>query len=267
EISPGLGLRGRVAGARVAVGSPAYAREIGIGAEALRASIDEAARDGESAVVVAIDGVAAGTIAVSDPPKDDAAQTVARLREMGFSVAMLTGDARPTAAAVAARLGIEDVIAEVLPDKKAERIAQLQDEGRVVAMVGDGINDAPALARADLGIALSSGTDVAIESADLAIVGPRLMTVVTSIEISRRTLSAIRQNLFFAFIYNVVGIPLAAGGFYLLTGGPLPPTFAAAAMAASSISVISNSLRLRRAFTRAPEDTGTRTAAVAGAEA
>jgi Cu+-exporting ATPase len=195
---------------------------------------------------VAVDGRAAGALAVADPIKATAAEAVRALRAEGLRVVMLTGDGRATAEAVARELGIDDVMAEVLPAGKAEAVARLQAAGRRVAMAGDGINDAPALARADVGIAMGTGTDVAIESAGVTLVRGDLRGIVRARRLSRATMANVRQNLFFAFVYNVVGVPLAAGVLYPAFGLLLSPMFAAAAMAFSSASVIGNALRLRR---------------------
>ena len=201
--------------------------------------------EGKTALFAAVDGRLAGILAVADTVKDEAAGVVRQLRNMGISVVMLTGDNRRTAEAVARRLGIERVIAEVLPDEKADRVAELQSGGVAVAMVGDGINDAPALARADLGIAMGTGIDVAIESGDVVVMGGRLSGVVAAIELSRAVMRNIRQNLFWAFFYNVVGIPVAAGLLHIFGGPTLNPMIAGGAMAASSVSVVTNALRLR----------------------
>jgi Cu+-exporting ATPase len=203
------------------------------------------AAEGKTPVYVAVDGRLAGVIAVADRIKEGSKESVAALGQLGLEVVMLTGDNRQTAEAVARAVGIGRVLAGVLPEEKALEVRKLQAEGKVLAMVGDGINDAPALAAADVGIAMGTGTDVAIEAADITLVKGSLRGVVASIELSRRTMRVIRQNLFWAFIYNALGIPLAAGALYPFTGWLLSPVIASAAMALSSVSVVTNSLRLR----------------------
>jgi Cu+-exporting ATPase len=195
---------------------------------------------------VAVEGRLAGLIAVADPVKPTSRATVAELRRLGLEPVMLTGDDPRTAQAVAAEVGVERVLAQVPPDRKLEEIRRLQGEGRVVAMVGDGLNDAPALAQADVGVAMGTGTDVAIEAAAITLMRGDPLGVLTAIALARRTMRVIRQNLFWAFIYNVIGIPIAAGVLYPSLGLRLTPAMAAAAMAVSSVSVVSNSLRLRR---------------------
>ena len=242
---PGNGVQARVASKAWLIGKKALLAEQGIDVAPGEQAADRLADDGKTVVFAASEGKLAGLIALADTPKPGAKKAIQRLQEMGLEVAMITGDNRQTAQAIAGEVGIRTVLAEVLPDRKAEEVRRLQSEGRTVAMVGDGVNDAPALAHADLGIAIGAGTDVAIETADMILVRNELGDVAAAIELSRRTLRTIRQNLFWAFAYNVVGIPLAAGVFYPWTGWLLSPIVASAAMAFSSVSVVSNSLRLR----------------------
>jgi Cu+-exporting ATPase len=202
-------------------------------------------RDGKTPVVAVADGILLGTLGISDPVKEDSAAAVAGLKRMGLRVVMLTGDHPATAEAIAREVGIEDVVAQLLPADKAKRVRELQAEGRRVAMVGDGINDAPALAQADVGIAIGTGTDVAIETGDIALMGGSLMGVVHALELSHATIRNIRQNLVGAFIYNTLGIPIAAGALYPILGVLLSPVIAGAAMAFSSVTVVSNANRLR----------------------
>jgi Cu+-exporting ATPase len=202
--------------------------------------------EGQTVMLIAIDGKAAGLIGVADPIKDSTAEAIRDLHAEGIRIVMITGDSHVTAEAVAGKLGIDAVHAEVLPEQKAELIKQLQAEGCIVAMAGDGINDAPALAQAQVGIAMGTGTDVAIESAGVTLIKGDLRGIVRARRLSRATMSNIRQNLFFAFIYNTAGVPIAAGVLYPFFGILLSPMIAAAAMSFSSVSVIGNSLRLQR---------------------
>jgi Cu+-exporting ATPase len=204
-------------------------------------------QQGQTVVLAAIDGKAAGLIAVADPVKPSARAAVAALKRNGLRLVMLTGDNRATAKAIANEMGITEFESEVLPEQKLAIIKKLQAEGRTVAMAGDGVNDAPALAQADVGIAMGTGTDVAMESGDITLIKGDLSALVRARNLSHATMSNIRQNLFFAFIYNLLGVPIAAGVLYPFTGLLLQPVFAAAAMSFSSVSVIANALRLRRA--------------------
>jgi Cu+-exporting ATPase len=241
----GKGALGAVDGKRVAVGNAALMTSLGIDPGALSERADELRRDGEGVMLVALDGKPAGLVAVADPLKESARDAVATLRAEGVHIVMLTGDSRTTAEAVARRLGIDEIIAEVLPDQKIAAIKRLQAEGRFVGMAGDGINDAPALAQAQVGIAMGTGADVAMESAAVTLVRGDLQGIVRARHLSRATMRNIRQNLFFAFVFNALAVPIAAGVFYPLFGLLLNPMIASAAMSASSVTVVSNALRLR----------------------
>ena len=243
----GMGVEGVVGGKRVLVGSLRLAAAEGIDVSPLTEPAGRLAGEGKTVAFVAVDGRPAGLLALADTLKPGAREALDKLRRSGRRVVMLTGDNARTARALAAEAGIDEVQAEVLPGDKAEAVRKLQAEGRRVAMVGDGINDAPALAQADVGLALGTGTDAAMASADITLISGDLAAVVSAVELSRRTIRTIRQNLFWAFVYNVVGIPLAAGALYPFFGILLNPMIASAAMAMSSVSVVSNSLRLRRA--------------------
>ena len=245
EAVSGFGARGIIEGSPCLIGNLRLMEEQGIHVDSLRDEIRRLSQEGKTAVVVARGPVAAGVIALSDMPKPSAGETVSILKAMGLKVAMITGDNRNTAAAIGSAIGIDRILAEVLPGDKAEEIRRLQRQGEVVAMVGDGINDAPALTAADIGIAIGAGTDVAIEASDITLIRDDLKSVPTAIRLSSQTMRAIRQNLFWAFIYNTIGIPIAAGVLYPVWGILLNPVYAAAAMALSSVSVVSNSLRLR----------------------
>ena len=242
----GKGISATVEGRSVLVGSARLLGEAKVEIAALAHDAERLEREGKTAMLVAVDGRPAGLVAVADTVKADSAAAIRALREMGLEVAMISGDNRRTAEAIAGQVGLDRVMAEVLPQDKALEIRRLQEEGRRVAMVGDGINDAPALAQADVGIAIGTGTDVAIEAADVTLVSGELWGVVTAIDLSRGTMRNIRQNLFFAFAYNTAGIPIAAGILYPFLGLQLSPVIAAAAMALSSLSVVLNANRLRR---------------------
>ncbi len=242
----GKGVTGIVEGRRVLIGAEAYLESQGVNVSDLKARAEEFRRLAATAVYVAVDGKAAAVLGVADRIKSTTPAALAALKARGIRLVMMTGDNRTTAKAVAASLGIEHVAAEVLPEDKARLVAELKREGRIVAMAGDGVNDAPALAAADIGIAMSTGTDVAIESAGMTILKGDLTGIVRAREISVATMRNIRQNLFFATIYNIAGVPIAAGALYPLTGDLLSPMIAAAAMALSSVSVIGNALRLGR---------------------
>jgi len=243
----GKGVKGRVDGREVALGNKALMVSLGIEAAHLVARAEELRADGQTVMFVAVDGKPAGLVGVADPIKDSTPEAIRTLHEEGIRIVMMTGDSGTTAKAVAKKLGIDDVMAEVLPDQKADKVKALQGEGRIVAMAGDGINDAPALAQAQVGVAMGTGTDVAMESAGVTLVKGDLRGIVRARRLSRKTMANIKQNLFFAFIYNAAGVPIAAGVLYPYFGLLLSPIIAAAAMSFSSVSVVSNALRLRRA--------------------
>jgi Cu+-exporting ATPase len=242
----GLGIRGKVDGKTVSAGNEKFFQQTGISIDDLKSAAADLRRGGQTVIFVAIDGRPAGLIGIADPIKANTLPALQNLKATGLRIVMLTGDSQGTAAAVAAKLGIDDYEAEVLPDKKSEVVRRLQKQGRIVAMAGDGINDAPALAQADVGIAMGTGTDVAMESAGVTLVKGDLAGIVRARKLSQATMRNIRQNLFFAFIYNLLGVPIAAGVLYPFFGWLLSPILAAVAMSFSSVSVITNSLRLRK---------------------
>ncbi len=241
----GKGVIGTVDGHRVAFGNAELMHELDVALDHLREQTETAQHKGQTVMLIAVDGKWAGALAVADPIKHSTAEAIRLLRAEGIRLVMLTGDSRATAWAVATQLGIDEVEAEVLPDQKTSVIKRLQAQGRIVAMAGDGINDAPALAQADVGLAMGSGTDVAMESAGVTLINGDLRALAKAIRLSRATMLNIRQNLFFAFVYNALAIPIAAGVFYPLFGLLLSPMIASAAMSLSSVSVVANALRLR----------------------
>jgi Cu+-exporting ATPase len=241
----GKGVTGKVGGRSVLLGNSNFLKSAGIKTQLLETQAEKLRGDGATVINVAVDGRLAGILAIADPVKASTPDALKLLAAEGIKVIMLTGDNRTTASAIARRLGIPDVEAEVLPDQKSAVVSKLQQEGRVVAMAGDGVNDAPALAAADVGIAMGTGTDVAMESAGVTLLKGDLGGIVRARRLSQATMSNIRQNLFFAFIYNAAGIPIAAGILYPTFGLLLSPVIAAAAMALSSVSVVGNALRLR----------------------
>jgi Cu+-exporting ATPase len=242
----GQGVTGRIEGRAVALGNQSMMSALGVAFDAVSADVDAHRKDGHAIMFVAIDGRPAGLIGVADPIKASTAEALKMLQDDGVKIVVLTGDNRTTAEAVAKKLGIYQVEAEVMPDQKASVVKRLQSEGRIVAMAGDGINDAPALAQAQVGIAMGTGTDVAMGSAGVTLVKGDLRGIAKARRLSRATMRNIRQNLFFAFGYNVLGIPIAAGALYPVFGLLLSPIIASAAMSLSSVSVITNALRLRR---------------------
>ena len=242
---PGFGVEAHVAGRTVNVGADRYMKKLGLEVSAFAEEAGRLADEGKSPLYAAIDGSLAAVIAVADPIKASTPAAIAKLHDLGFRVAMITGDNRRTAQAIAAQLGIDEVLAEVLPDGKVDAVKKLQGEGRKVAFVGDGVNDAPALAQADIGLAIGTGTDIAIESADVILMSGDLRGIPNAVALSKATLNNIKQNLFWAFVYNIILIPVAAGALYPAFGVLLSPILAAAAMGLSSIFVLTNALRLR----------------------
>jgi Cu+-exporting ATPase len=246
DAPTGKGALGTVEGRRIALGNATFFSELSIATAALDAQAEALRREGATAIFVGVDGKAAGVIAIADPVKPTTAAALKALSDAGIRVVMLTGDNRTTAQAVARKLGITEIESEVLPDQKSAVIERLRREGRVVAMAGDGVNDAPALAAAEVGIAMGTGTDVAIESAGITLLSGDLIGIVRARKLSQAVMRNIRQNLVFAFVYNAAGIPIAAGVLYPVFGILLSPVIGAAAMALSSVSVVANALRLRR---------------------
>jgi Cu+-exporting ATPase len=247
EAVPGHGVRAKIAQQTVVLGNRKLMEKenVKISPKTLK-NLVTLEKEGKTVLIVALDGVESALIAVADTIKDNSKAAITRLQQMDISVVMITGDNQRTAEAIARQVGIQQVLAEVLPGEKAKAVKQLQDEGGLVAMVGDGINDAPALAQSDLGIAIGSGTDVALETGDIILIKDDLRDVVTAIELSRKTMRKIKENMFWALGYNSAGIPVAAGVLFLPFGVTLPPVLAAFAMAMSSVSVVTNSLLLKR---------------------
>jgi Cu+-exporting ATPase len=241
----GKGVKARVNGTAVALGNRKLMDDLGVDPGQSQTDAEAMRADGQTVMFLASDGKLAGLLGVADPVKDTTPEAIRQLHEEGIRVVMLTGDSRTTAAAVARKLGIDDVVAEVLPQDKSNQVKRLQQDGRFVAMAGDGINDAPALAQAQIGIAMGTGTDVAMESAGVTLVKGDLRGIVRARLLSRATMRNIKENLFFAFVYNSLGVPIAAGVLYPFFGLLLSPVIAAAAMSFSSVSVVGNALRLR----------------------
>jgi Cu+-exporting ATPase len=245
DYIPGKGVKGRIEGRAVSLGNRVLVDELKIDVGTLAGEAEKLRGEGQTVMFVTVDGKVAGLLGVADPIKQSTPEAIRQLHENRIRIVMLTGDSRTTAEAVARRLNIDEVVAEVLPNEKAEIVKRFQTEGHKVAMAGDGINDAPALAQANVGIAMGTGTDVAMQSADVTLVKGDLRGIVRAIRLSRATMRNIKQNLFFAFIYNALGVPIAAGVLYPFLGILLNPMIAAAAMSLSSVSVIGNALRLR----------------------
>lgn len=245
EAVPGEGIRGTVEHRQILVGNLKMMQKNGVATDSLKKKISQLTQDGKTPMFVAVDQKLAGVLAVADPIKPDSPKSIAHLKNLGLKVFMITGDHFQTARAIAQQIGVDQFYAEVLPQQKAEYVKRLQEEGHLVGMVGDGINDAPALAQADIGFAMGTGTDIAMEAGDITLVRGSLASIPNAIELSRATLRNIKQNLFGSFIYNILGIPVAAGILYPVFGVLLNPMIAAAAMAASSVTVVSNALRLK----------------------
>jgi Cu+-exporting ATPase len=246
EAVPGKGIKASIGGKDVIVGTRRLMEESGVDLGDSKELVSHIEGEGKTAMLVSSDAQMIGIIGVADVVKDSSAQAIAELKRMGIEVVMMTGDNRRTAEVIGRQLGIDRVLAEVLPEDKAKQVAKLQAEGKVVAMVGDGVNDAPALAQSNVGIAIGSGTDVAIESGSIVLIKNDLLDVVAAIQLSKRTMRKIRQNLFWAFGYNTAGIPIAAGLLFPFLGVLLPPVVAAGAMAFSSVSVVTNAALLKR---------------------
>jgi Cu+-exporting ATPase len=246
DALPGFGVTAGVKGKKVLIGNRALMKNNNVPVQKLENEIEKLEGEGKTVLIVAVEGKAAGAIAVSDTVKEHSREAVSALQRMGLKVIMLSGDTRRTAEAVAKQLGINEVLAEVAPAQKVDEIKKLQSQGRFVAMVGDGINDAPAITQANVGIAIGSGTDVAVDSGQIVLIKDDPRDVATSIKLSRKTLGKIKQNLFWAFFYNIIMIPLAAGVLYSTLGVLIPPEAAATSMILSDITVVGNSMLLRR---------------------
>ncbi len=246
QAVPGHGIKARIDGRNVRLGNANFMEDESINIGKLAIKVEQLSAEGKTPMFVASDGNIIGIIAVADTIKENSADALKSLRKIGIEVVMITGDNRRTADAIARQAGIDRVFAEVLPEDKAKKIQELQGEGKIVAMVGDGINDAPALAQADVGIAIGTGTDVALEASDITLIGGDLRGVVASIALSRATVRNIKQNLFWAFAYNIILIPVAAGALFPFFGILMNPMLAAAAMGLSSVTVVTNALRLKR---------------------